>query len=439
MIKKVQRRLILLVFLSVTGVLLILIAVIYGSLGIYSRYQADGMTELIRHNNGDMPHFQQYKDTDIGREFPFRIIFNEESEYRTRYFIVYFDETLSPTDVDINHIAAVTRLTALAMAAEAFDSGHTTGYIDTYRFRISKSETANMLIFLDCSESFTLTGVVLKIVCFTAVLIVILVTSVYAIFSKHVVRPFEENMLRQKQFITDASHELKTPLSIICANAEVLQYKEGESEWTKNIVTQTARLNGLIGSLLKLAKMDEMDENIALESFNFSTLAEETILTFQEIAKQKHVSVQSDIHPDIMLIGCPEQLKLLVSSLTENAVKYVNSSGTIEISLKTSGKNAVFKIFNTTEQKENIDLNRLFDRFYRPDHSRSSATGGYGIGLSIAKKTAVVHGGSLNVSQSKSGICFTAVIPLQNKSGNFVRAVLPHKSTSRRSALWHDR
>ncbi len=418
--KKLRYKLICMVFFAASGVFLAVIIILYGALTLYNTHQADGMTQLISLNGGMVPEFQEYKNEDYTDDIPHPLLFNEESEFRTRYFIVYFDEQAQLSNMNTDHIAAVGEETALSLAEDAIAGGNETGYLEQYRYRITKSNNGNTVIFLDCTESFSIRHVTMQIVICIAILIIFLVTLIFAFFSRYVVRPFEQNAKRQKQFITDVSHELKTPLAIISANAEVLQYKNGKNSWTKNITTQTKRMSELIGNLLTLSKMDELAHESAQTSLDFSTLVEETVKPFQEVAAQKNVSMQINITPHISVKGYEEQLRQMISVLTENAVKYVSHNGAIRISLTRNGRHATLTLFNTAHLEPGIDCNRLFDRFYRPDNARSSETGGHGIGLSIAKKAASQHGGTLRAQCRENGICFITTLPCRFKSASSI-------------------
>lgn len=413
--KKLRYKLIRIVFFSVSGVFLAVLLILYVSLSLYNSRQADGMTQLISLNGGIVPEFQEYKNEDYTDDIPHQLIFNEESEFRTRYFIVYFSENEELTNIDTEHIASVSESTAQEMAEKAISDENSTGYLEHYRYRITEGDNTCAVIFLDCTETFASRNVTMRIVTIIAVLIIFLITLIFGFFSKYVVKPFEENAKRQKQFITDASHELKTPLSIISANAEVLQYKSGENNWTKNIIAQTKRMSKLIGDLLALSKMDEVGTNLPEKPVDLSQLTIKTVQPLQEVATQKHADMHLEIEDHIIIKGYAEQLQQLISVLTENAVKYVTQDGTIQISLTRSGKHAVFRIFNTAQIDEHFDCTRLFDRFYRPDNSRSSETGGHGIGLSIAKKVAIQHNGTLCAERTKDGICFIATLPIHIK------------------------
>lgn len=397
------------VFLTVVSVFVLTFLIVTFSLIRYNTDQADGMTQVISTYDGAVPQMKDYKEAaPQGIQNP--IIFNEESAFRTRYFVVYFNDDRECEQADLEHVASVDEETACEMAAAAISGNQTVGYMDTYRFRITQnSEGENIVIFLDCSESITFRHVTVMILAVISVLFILLITFIFAICSKRVLRPFEENTRKQKQFITDASHELKTPLAIISANAEVLEYKDGKNEWIGNITEQVHHMSELVDELLILSKMEELDGTWDLESVNLSDVVNETIDSFGEVFRKKQVQLQSRID-DVIVNGNVKQLTMLISILVENASKYVTDRGVIKISLRTTGKAAVFQIYNTAQLADSGNLENLFDRFYRPDGSRTSLTGGHGIGLSIAKKITSLHSGSISVEQVEGGICFTAEI-----------------------------
>lgn len=411
--KKLRKKMILVVFLSVVSVFALTLIIVCVSLISYNTNQADGMTQIISIYNGVVPKMQEYEErlplNDRNNQIIFN--FNEESAFRTRYFIVYLNDDMQAEKVDIEHIASVDEESAYAMAESVITKNKTVGHIDEYRFRITQSsDEKNLIIFLDCSESLTLQSVTFMVLAAISVIFTLLITFIFVIFSKRVLKPFEENSQKQKQFITDASHELKTPLAIISANAEVLEYKTGSNEWLSNITGQVGHMSDLINELLTLSKMEEFDEDLCIESVNLSNVVNETINSLNEVFKQKNVDLQMNIGSDIVLNGDAKQLNMLISILAENASKYVVDSGIIKVSLTSSGKYTIFKIFNTAELDSNTNLKHLFDRFYRPDSSRTSSTGGHGIGLSIAKKITALHNGSISAKQIDNGVCFTAEI-----------------------------
>lgn len=413
--KKLQHKLILIVFIVVTVVFGIVLAITYASLSIYNNYQADAVTQIISLNNGSMPDFQEYTNNNYDENLPF-VVMNEESEYQTRYFVITYSADNKAVSVNLEHVASITKEEALELGVQAMAEEDETGYIEQYRYRLSESDSGTSAIFLDCTDNMSFRQVVMTIVFCISILLIILITLIFAICAKRVVQPFEENNQKQKQFITDASHELKTPLSIISANAEVLQYKNGGDEWTNNIMQQTKRMSKLINDLLSLAKMDEIGDDFVVEKVDLSTLVQDTVTPFQEVFAQKNVTVETDVGESIVVRGNQEQLKQLISVLVENASKYVSQDGLFRITLKAGARRVTMKFYNTAQLADDLDCDRLFDRFYRPDSSRSSETGGYGIGLSIAQKIAVQHGGSLKAEKVEDGICFTAEIAKTAKS-----------------------
>ncbi|MCD8187177.1 MAG: ATP-binding protein [Ruminococcus sp.] len=407
--KRLQRKLICIVFLAVSGVFLAVFFITFISFSYYNTSQADSMTQIISLNDGLVPNIQEYKNNNYSEVLPYLKI-NEESEFETRYFVVYFNEDDEAENVNMEHVASVSWDDAVEMGETVLADEKDTGYYGQYRYRITSGTNGTFAVFLDCSDDFASRSVVMGIVGITAIVIIILITVIFGICAKRVVKPFAENAAQQKQFITDASHELKTPLAIISANAEVLQYKNGSNDWTQNIITQTKRMSKLISDLLSLSKMDELNENMVMESVDLSALAAKTVESFQEVIGQKNVRMETSITPDITVKGNTEQLKQMISILSENASKYVTQDGLIKASLTASGKRVTFRIENTADIEEDLDCKRLFDRFYRPDNSRSSETGGHGIGLSIAQKIATRHGGSLTAEKTEIGICFVAEI-----------------------------
>lgn len=405
--KNLRTKMIFVVFLTVVSVFTLTLIIVHFALRSHTISQADGMTQIISMYNGVVPEMQEY-ERDAPQEVWGQIIFNAESPFRTRYFIAYFNADMEVEVINIEHVASISADTARTMAEKAINGKSMVGYIDEYRFRIAEnSEGQAYVIFLDCSESFSSQRVTDTILGASLIMFTVLITSLFAVFSKRIFKPFEENARSQKQFITDASHELKTPLAIISANAEVLAYKDGSNEWINNITDQVRHMGDLINDLLILSKMEEFDGKINFTAVNLSAIVDETINSFHEVFRQKSVAVQTDIAPCIIINGDERQLNMLISILIENASKYVTESGILKVSLSGSARHAVFRIFNTAEIVGGINTKYLFDRFYRPDSARTSGTGGHGIGLSIAKKITVLHNGSISARQIDGGICFT--------------------------------
>ncbi len=382
---------------------------LYVILGIYHTMQADSMTAMIVQSGGSVPKFQGSNTSGLFDFFSSQYL-TEESEYQTRYFVVYLDSNGRAVSANTEHIAAVDESTALNMAGMVLDLNRSTGYLNKYRYLLY-TEDPSMVIFLDCSDDFYSKQISVCIVCLIEVLMTILITLIFGKMSKKVVEPFEQNAKRQRQFITDASHELKTPLAIISANAEVLQFKDGSNEWMDNIISQTKKMSHLIGDLLTLAKVDEMAGDLPMSVLSLSDLLIQASEPFDEVAQSKGVRIDRAITETLYTKGNFEQLKKLVEILLENATKYVTENGNISLSLARSGRLLVLQIKNTACLDPDLNCERLFDRFYRADSSRSSETGGHGIGLSIARNIAIQHGGTLTAKPSGDGIVFILQLP----------------------------
>ena len=408
--KKLRKKIILGVIASVTAVFALTILFIYLSMMWSDSQRADSLTALIADHNGKLPAFSEYVNS--GQDEKLRLYrYNEESPYRLRYFTVFYDENNEISKVDIEHIAAVNENAASQLAETVREYNQTVGYYENYRYRCSDDGKA--VIMLDNSDDIADVGIVTLIITLISVFFIIMITIVFYFLSRIIVKPFEENQRMQKQFITDASHELKTPLAIISANAEVLAYKTGENEWIDNITTQVDRVSGLVNELLTLNRLEEVEEISDIEPVDLTAMIRRSYTDFAEVFRSKNVTMTEDIEPDLMYNGNAAQLERLISVLIENASKYVLDNGEIKVTLKKDIRCTRFSVFNTCEIDPETDYTHLFDRFYRPDSSRTSSTGGHGIGLSIAKRIVILHGGSIEALPSDHGLSFN--VKLSNK------------------------
>ena len=411
--KKLRLKMIGIVFASVVAAFMVMTIILVMCFGAYRNRQADQITAMISENNGTVPQLKDYKQQQKNSQAFERYFnnYNEDSSYRTRFFRIFLDEDKKVTNVNMDHIAAVDVKKAVRMTKMAMLRRGKVGLVGSYRYRKEyKDGQVRSIIFLDCKENQSFYHLAVTITITVSTLLTCLITVIFAIASKRAVRPFEINSNRQKQFITDASHELKTPLAIISANAEVLQYKGDGNEWTQNIIDQTKHMGKLINQLLVLAKLDEVQEKSEKQEADLKLLLEETIEPFEEVATQKKVTLKLHLEEGVTIRVNREQIAQLVSILTENAAKYVNDGGKIVWRLTKTQHGAVLVVKNTTE-KEIPDTKRMFDRFYRSDSSRSSKTGGQGIGLSIAKKIVDSHKGSITAKAGDDMVTFRVSLP----------------------------
>ena len=414
MIRKLRIKLILASMLS----LLLVLAVIFGIVGILNYRQivvnADSILSILEENNGSFPTDQSGDENLFSTNDPQKNNrrFSPELPYESRYFSVFLTEDREVISVNTGKIAAVDTATAIQYAQTIIDQGYSRGFVEDYRYTAYREGNEIHIIFLDYSRemtsfrTFLFTSAGVGIIGLLAVLLLLI------LLSGRIVKPFSENYEKQKQFITDAGHELKTPLTIITADAEVLEMDIGENDWLRDIQMQTGRLAQLTNNLILLSRMEEQPQTEKIQ-FPISDLTEETIETFQALAKTQNKNLTSQIQPMLSMNGDEKALRQLVVILLDNAMKYSNDHGSIEVTLKKQKNMIYLSVFNTVESISRESLTHLFDRFYRADKSRNSQTGGYGLGLSIAAAIVNAHKGKITAStQDEKSLLIAVTFPL---------------------------
>ena len=285
---------------------------------------------------------------------------------------------------------------------EALEKGKTSGFIGSYRFLKVETNVGNLILFLNCQreldsyESFVKNSVLISIGVILSVLVLIILVS------KRVIAPIQETYLKQKQFITGASHELKTPLAIISSNADVLEMMNGDSKWTQNIHNQVDRLSSLVSSLVVFSRMEEED-TVERTHFDLSEALKLRIEDFDELANFQKKNIIADVDPNLNYYGEKDSIIQLMDILLENAIKYAPEDSDISVKLNKNRKYATLKVSNKANVKKG-DLSKVFDRFYRLDESRNSAIKGYGIGLSMAQLIAEKHKETIQAYAPEDGI-----------------------------------
>ena len=241
-----------------------------------------------------------------------------------------------------------------------------------------------------------------------AALIVLVIISIF--IARRIVKPLEENDRRQKRFVSDAGHELKTPIAVISANSELLKRETGESEWLSNIDYENERMSDLVKQLLALSKAENGD--IPKETVDFSRLTDGEVLPFESLAYEKGKRIESETEPDITVKGNPNQLRQLVSILLDNALSH-GSGETVSLTLKRERRSAVLTVANDAAKISADQLSHLFDRFYRTDEARNEDGSHYGLGLSIAKAVVDAHGGHISAAYKDGKAIFTVYLPTE--------------------------
>jgi len=395
MLKKLQHKFMMIAFFALSA----LIGVQMLAVNAVTIYQRDADLKktllVIAENNGKLP--DSFGNRDFLEDFVHPIIGYEPSEktpYSERFFYVKINKNVV-TDIHTDNNPTVNDEMAFEYASEVFGSDEGFGYIENYMYFNERRGDSTLIVFIDfqkeVDDAITLATVSVVVGLLTMILILI---PVYWL-SKLAIKPIARNMQKQKQFITDAGHELKTPLAIISADAEVLEMCEGENEWVTSIKNQTERLNELVKNLVALSKADEVKSRRRATRFNLSEAVADTASGFETSAKHANRNFAVNIIPDIYYRGDESEIRQLISILCDNAIKYSDEQGIISLNVYKSGKNITIDMYNTCEHVDPDTVSRLFDRFFRADESRSRETGGYGIGLSIAKAIVERHKGKI--------------------------------------------
>ena len=391
MVKRIRKRFILLTMAALFATLLLTFGCVYGIVHRNVTREADTVIELIARNRGTMPSATEF----------YALGLNEETRYASRYYVIWTDESGAFLASNMQHITLSTAAQIESQMQRIFVGGKNTGYVDNCRFGVyewNAQPRTFMVVVLDRSASLRMMGTLGIVMCITAAVVMVLVFLLLLWLSRYAVRPFEQNQERQRRFITDAGHELKTPVAIISSNAEVLEMTTGENKWLTNIREQTQRISQLVGSMIELSRMDEEKEREEQkQDLDLSELVARTAESFSAVAETRNLRILTDIMPDVHITGYMEDMTRLAGILLDNAVKYTDERGYLRVRLSRKGKKALLTVENSCAGMDVNALPHLFDRFYRADESRSRATGGYGIGLSVAQMLVSRQKGKLSV------------------------------------------
>lgn len=402
MFKKLRNRFLIVNLITTSIIMLVAFTTIYTI--TYRNVQSDINMDLHRimdnYNNAAGPQDFNKGNSSL-RRLDTKRTDNENIQERSISFMLM-------TDKDSNLVGKDSKFTmndeftnsALEKALSTNkDSGKFTLDGSKWGFTMKHTNEGTILVFLDItSQQNILTNLIYT---FTAVGLVMLIILYFAsrFFANRSITPVKEAFEKQKQFIADASHELKTPLTIINTNADVLLSScdgiQSHAKWLYYIKSETERMTKLTNDLLYLTEMDDSRSNMIFSRFDLSEAVENIILTMEAVIFEKNVSLDYDIEPNLTVQGSSEQIKQVMMILLDNALKYTNAEGLISISLKKQRNEVVLSITNTGEGIAAEHLTKIFDRFYRTDASRARKQGGYGLGLAIAKSIIDQHKGKI--------------------------------------------
>lgn len=423
MIKRLRKRFIRIATLSVTVVMLLLSLIVNITNYISMDSDITKMLDMLCENKGIIPFGNDLFTGNKGarddieitpnkkRDNP-RMPFNQETPYSTRYFCLRFDENGSLIHADLNHIAAITEDDVSEFITVAAEHGTGYGFYSDYKYRVVQYDNGSyMAVFLDCYRE--VRSVKTVAIC-SFIAIIVCTTLVYILvvfFSKKAIDPVVKSTKQQKQFITDAGHELKTPITVIATSLKVLEMETGKQKWIDKAITQTERLKELVNSLVTLSRLDEEESPLKFEQFYISDTVSETAESFVDFAQSMGHELNITVAPNISYFGDEYAVRQLVSVLLDNGIKYAANGSPVDFSLEKLKKGVLISTSNMCETINPDDLDKLFDRFYRADKSRNTGTGGFGIGLSVARNIAEAHKGSIRaICPCENKIRFEAVL-----------------------------
>ena len=334
-----------------------------------------------------------------------------EVPYESRFFTVRVSSDGEIVQSDLSRIVSVDEDAAKEYIEKALASKKARGLIGDFRYLKETDENGTRIVFLDCGRKLDSFRGFLWISVIVGLGGCVAVFFAFVFAAGKIVSPIAESYEKQKRFISDAGHEIKTPLTIINANVDLLE-SDGEREELTDIRQQTERLTELTNNLVMLSKMEEAQPSFQKIEFPLSDVVGETAASFRAPATARGIDCDVTVASGIVMKGSPDAIRRLVSVLMDNAVKYSPDGGKIAVTLAAHRKTATLSVCNLTKEKiEEKDLVHVFDRFYRTDASRNSETGGHGIGLSIAKAIAEAHGGGISAA-TKTGSDFSVIVNL---------------------------
>ena len=403
MIKKLQKEFITISIIAVVSVMVLLCVIVNAANFISVNSKLNNTIEMISSNQGMMPDFtppeipegEEREQPDF-RQFDRQV--NEETPFSTRFFVLYYNGSGELLRSDLDKIAAVTQNDTQKYLEIALKNGEGYGFTDGYKYKVTKQADGSFTaIFLDDYREMSSAYTILILSIAATVLCSALICVLIVLFSKRAVKPAIESNKKQKQFITDASHELKTPITVISTSLGVLEMEVGKQKWIDKAKGQTEKLTELVNSLVTLSKMDE-ETPLNIQQFNISDATRETAESFSDFAQQNGHELEIYIAPDLQYSGDEYSVRQLCSILIDNAIKYASEGTPVKFTLEKEKKGVSVTVENECDGIDESDLDKLFDRFYRTDKSRNSQTGGFGIGLSIARSICEAHKGEIKAT-----------------------------------------
>ena len=398
MIRSLRWKFIWIAMLSLLGTMTVLcVSIGVGNHWLTTR-RVDRAISLLHQNGGTfLPPGVTFDPSD----FEFQV--TPETAFETRYFIVELTEQREVKAVDLEHIAAFDRHSVTETISKVIQTGGSRGYVDYYRFGLFPSEDGgSTMIVMDCFLMLQAADNMLRITVIIFCVCALIVFLLLLFFSGRAIRPFAENLERQRQFVTDASHELKTPLSILSADLDLLSDSCGESRWLGSARTQIARLDKLIRNLVELARTEETIREGASEVFSLSDIALASAEVFAPLAEAEGNTLAAEVAAGVELRGVQDDLFRLFSILLDNAISYTPPEGRISLSMEASMERLSFRVSDNGAGIPDAEKKAVFGRFYRCDKSHKDKSH-FGLGLCIAQEIIHMHKGKLWIEDTPGG------------------------------------
>ncbi|WP_295214039.1 HAMP domain-containing sensor histidine kinase [Ruminococcus sp.] len=334
-----------------------------------------------------------------------RLMYKKENSVTIDHFLCFADENGNLTHMDGTD--TYSREDGQMLLDHVVKKGETDGNYEQLQFFRKDFTGGFVVVFSDRSADHLLLKQLLSVSILVFILMEGVVFFLTMILTKRAMRPMQETFERQRQFISDAGHELKTPLTIISANTDILQDEIGPNKWLSYIQSQTERMRTLVSDMMNLTKLEMGNPRKDFTSFSLSAAVSSAALPFESQAFEQEKTLTLEIQEDLQYTGNMEQIVQLVAIFIDNAIKYSDEHGEIRVTLQQIRDKKTLKIFNTGKGVTEIEKEKIFERFYRSDSSRARRTGGYGLGLSIAKSIADTHRIKIQVeSEYEHWICF---------------------------------
>ena len=389
MIKTLKKRFVVFTMIAVTCLLLFIVLAINSLTWIMLERESDAVLETLVDADGS------FHKMDFDHPPFFMPPIDMDKMRASRFFIVRSDERGYIMDVNIDQISSIDMETAENYALNVLNSGDSSGIIDGYKFVVKHLGQNTLTFFMDISEQGESFIMVLLVSTAIAVLCWLILLLIVILLSGKVIRPVLVGMEKQKQFITNAGHEMKTPIAIIQSNNDTMALIHGENKYNVHIRNQTKRLNVLMSNLLMLAKLDE-EIPLQTETVNISDVTNELLTVYTEEAQIRNIPFTVQIEPDVVIQTNKDSFRQMITILLDNALKYTLDNGNVNLYLVREGRRIKIVTENTCDPSLETDPKRFFERFYRGDAARTQQKeSGYGIGLSAARAICENFGGKL--------------------------------------------